>query len=124
MKTRGGVFRCALPFEAGEIAPAVEAFRPTDGGDKSGCDDRADARDCRQPPSLFVLLHPADELGVESRDLSIEFRQLRASVADEQIIRRLNRAPPCSSISTPRNCSSFRLPCGATIPRSSRMARK
>src|SRR5271155_4572691 len=67
----------------GEIAPAVEAFRPTDGGDKGGCDDRADAWDCRHPPSLFVLLYPADELGVERRDPSIEFRPLRASVGDE-----------------------------------------
>ena len=33
----------------GEIAPAVEAFRPADGGDKSGCDDRADAGDSRAP---------------------------------------------------------------------------
>src|SRR5271155_2626132 len=33
----------------GEIAPTVEAFRPTDGGDKGGCDDRADAWDRGQP---------------------------------------------------------------------------
>ena len=31
-------------------------------------------------------------------------------------------ALPHSSISAATNCSSFRLPCGATIPRSSRMA--
>ena len=31
-------------------------------------------------------------------------------------MRGLNPAPPCSSISTVRNCSSFRLPCGATSP--------
>src|SRR5271170_1038691 len=66
-----------------EVAPAVEAFRPTDGGDKSGCDDRADAWDCRQPPSLFVLLHPADELGIEGGDPPVELLPLRASVGDE-----------------------------------------
>ena len=45
----------------------------------------------------------------------------RAS-AMSSIIRGLP-APPCSSISTARNCSSFRLPCAATNPRSSGMAR-
>src|SRR6266851_848496 len=68
----------------GEIAPALEAFRPTDGGDKGRCDDRANAWDCRQPASLFVLLHPADELGVEGGDSSIELGPLRPSVGDEQ----------------------------------------
>ena len=68
----------------GEIATVVEAFRPTDGGDKGGCDDRADARDGRQPASLFVLLHPTDELSIEGCNSSIEFNPLRASVLDEQ----------------------------------------
>src|ERR1700678_400287 len=45
----------------GEIAPAVEAFRPTHGGDQGGRDYRAATWDCRQPASLFVLLHPADQ---------------------------------------------------------------
>ena len=65
----------------GEIALALSAL--ADRGDKGGCDDRADAWNCHQPASLFVLLHPADELGVERRDPSIEFGPLRASVGDE-----------------------------------------
>lgn len=44
----------------------------------------------------------------------------RAS-ATSTTIRGLRPAPPCSSISTARNCSNFRLPCGATLPRSNRM---
>jgi len=50
----------------GEIAPTHEALRLTNGGDKGGGDDRADPGDRDQPASLFALLHPADELGVES----------------------------------------------------------
>ena len=67
----------------GEIPSTVEALRLTDSGDKGGGDDRADAGDRHQPTSLFVLLHPADELGVESRDPSIKLGPLRASVGDE-----------------------------------------
>src|SRR6516162_1986981 len=68
----------------GEIAPTVEAFRLTNGGDKGRSDDRADARDCHQPTSLLVVPHPADELGVESRDPPVEFGPLRASVGDQK----------------------------------------
>ena len=67
----------------GEIALALALSALADRGDKGGCDDRADAWNCHQPASLFVLLHPADELGVERRDPSIEFGPLRASVGDE-----------------------------------------
>ncbi len=45
---------------------------------------RANAWDCRQPASLFVLLHPADELGVEGCDPSIELGPLRSSVGDQK----------------------------------------
>ena len=68
----------------GEIAPAVEALRLTNGGDEGGGDDRADPRDRDQPASLLVVLHPADELGVESRDPAVELGPLRPSVGDEQ----------------------------------------
>src|ERR1700735_4682219 len=67
----------------GEIAPALEALSLANGGDKGGCDDRADAWDCHQPASLFVLLHPADELGIEGCDPSIDLGPLRPSVGDE-----------------------------------------
>ena len=60
----------------GEIAPALEALSLAGGGDKGGCDDRADAWDCHQPASLFVLLHPADELGIEGCDPSIDLGPL------------------------------------------------
>ena len=46
----------------------------------------------------------------------------RAS-STSRIMRGLKLAPPCLSISTFRNSLSFHLPCGATNPLSSRMAR-
>src|SRR6202044_3632655 len=52
----------------GEIAPALEALSLADGGDKGGCDDRADAWDRRQPVGLFVLLRPANELSIKGCD--------------------------------------------------------
>src|ERR1700689_3432781 len=61
----------------GEIAPALEALSLADRGDKGGCDDRADAWDCHQPASLFVLLHPADELAIKGCDPSIDLDPLR-----------------------------------------------
>ena len=67
----------------GEIAAAVEAFRMTDGGDESRRDDRADARNCRQPAGVLILLGPANELGVEGGDPPIELRPLRAGVLDQ-----------------------------------------
>jgi hypothetical protein len=67
-----------------KIAAAVEAFRLTDGGDKRGGDKRAEAGDRRQSTGRFVLLRPADELGVEGRDPPVELSPLRASVGDEQ----------------------------------------
>src|ERR1700678_873628 len=107
----------------GEIAPAVEAFRPTDGGDKGGCDDRADAWDCRQPASLFVLLHPVDELGVEGRDSSIEFGPLRASVSDEQSNSWAQVGSALLVHQYAQKLLELPLACGATYPRSNRMAR-
>ena len=62
----GGELSRGQTEPCGEIAPAVEAFRLTNGGDKGGGDDRADPGDRGQPASLFVVLHPAGELGVES----------------------------------------------------------
>ena len=74
---------------------------------------------------LFVVLAPSGRTrhrrlrSVDrSRPIASERRRRARSSAE------LNPAPPCSSISTARNCSSFRLPCGAAIPRSSRMARR
>src|SRR6516162_11030574 len=66
-----------------QIAPTIEAFRLTNGGDEGRGDDRADAGDCCQPASLFVVLHPADELSVESRDPPVEFGPLRPGVGNE-----------------------------------------
>src|SRR6202035_742411 len=107
----------------GEIAPALEALSLADGGDKGGCDDRADAWDChRRRASSFSFTQRANSPSKAAIRRSISAHCVRAS-ATSTIIRELNPAPPCSSISTARNCSSFRLPCGATIPRSSRMAR-
>src|SRR5271157_4171150 len=57
----------------GKIVAVVKAFRSADGGDKSRRDNRAEARNRRQPASLFVLLRPTDELSVEGCDSSIEF---------------------------------------------------
>ena len=118
----------------GEIAPAVEAFRPTDSGDKGGCDDRADARDCRQPPGFLVLFHPADELGVEGSDRSIEFRPLRpggrgsarrtrspavgASVARAQALPATSGPPrPISSARSVRRKKALRSSCRVATPR-------
>src|SRR6202046_3710600 len=78
-----------------EIAPALEALSLADGGDKGGWDDRANAWDCRQPASLFVLLHPADELGIEGCDPSIDLGPLRPSVGDEHDH---PRAQSCSAL--------------------------
>jgi hypothetical protein len=62
--------------------------------------------------------------GTTLRDPSIEFHPLRASVSStSRTMCGLKLAQPCSSISTLRKCLSFHLPCGATIPRSSRIAR-
>jgi len=74
----------------GEIAPALEALSLADGRDKGGCDDRADAWDCHQPASLFVLLHPADELGIEGCDPSIDLAHCVRASATSPIIRGLN----------------------------------
>src|ERR1700688_3302762 len=68
----------------GEIATVVETFRSTNGGDKGRRDNRAEARDRRQPVGLFVLLRPADEFSIKGCDPSIELRPLRAGVLDEQ----------------------------------------
>ena len=65
------------------LAIARSRSRMADGGDKGGCDDRADAWDCHQPASLFVLLHPADELGIKGCDPLIDLGPLRPSVGDE-----------------------------------------
>jgi hypothetical protein len=89
-----------------KIAAAVEVFRLTDGGDKRRRDNRAEAGDRCQSTGLFVLLRPADELGVEGRDPPIELSPLGASVGDEQSDPRLKPAPPCSSMRTIRKCSS------------------
>ena len=70
----------------GEIAAALEAFRMTDGGDESRRNDRADARNCRQPAGVLILLGPANELCVEGGDPPIELRPLRAGVLDQQNI--------------------------------------
>src|ERR1700691_3674507 len=68
----------------GEIATVVEALRLTDSGNERRCDNRAEARDRRQPTGLFVLLRPANELSIKGCDPSIELRPLRAGVLDEQ----------------------------------------
>jgi len=62
----------------------VEAFRATDGGDERRRYECGEAGDRRQPAGVVSLLHPSDELGVESRDTPIQFGPLRASVGDEQ----------------------------------------
>jgi hypothetical protein len=62
----GGELSRGQTKPCGEIPPTVEALRLTNGGDKGGGGNRADPGDRDQPASLFVLLHPADELGVES----------------------------------------------------------
>ena len=49
-----------------------------DGGDKGRGGHRAEAWDRRQPTRRFILLRPADELGVERGDPPVEFRPLRA----------------------------------------------
>ena len=76
--------RGTRPSQAARSRPWSKAFRLTDGGDERRRDDRAEAGDRRQPTGVFVLLRPADELGVEGRDPSIELRPLRAGVVDEQ----------------------------------------
>ena len=62
----------------------VETFRSTDSGNERRRDNRAEARDRRQPVGLFVLLRPADEFSIKGCDPSIELRPLRAGVLDEQ----------------------------------------
>ena len=67
----------------GEIAPAVEAFRPTDGGDKGGCGSAGRRVGLKSAGEPLRSQSPSGRSGVERRDPSIEFRPLRASVGDE-----------------------------------------
>jgi iron(III) transport system permease protein len=81
---------------------------------------------------LLLALHLLSEYGLYAM---VRFDTFTTAIFDQfqstfngpaatrRIIRGLNPAPACSSITTARNCSSFRLPCDATNPRSSRMAR-
>ena len=94
----------------GEIPPTVEALGLTNGGDKGGGDDRADP--------VIVVNRRASSLCFTQRTNSASKAEIRRSgsaqcfraSATSTIIRGLNPAPPCSSISTARTCSSFRLP--------------
>ena len=106
-----------------EITTSVEAFRSPDRGDKRRRDERADPGDCRQSAGVFVLFRSADEFGVEGRDPSVELGPLRARVGDEQ---HHPRAQPRSALFVHQGGQErpgFRSPCGATHPRSRRMAR-
>ena len=93
----------------GEIAAAVEAFRMTDGGDESRRDDRADARNCRQPAGVLVLLvqrmNSASKAAVRR---SSSAHCVRAS--STKGYPRAQSYPAFSSVRTMRNCSSLRLP--------------
>src|SRR5277367_213280 len=104
-----------------QVATVLESLALADRRDQRRSDCRADARDGRQSTSVLILFRPANELGVKGGDPS-PAHWARAS-ATRVIIRELNPAPRCSSIRTVRNCSSLRLPWGATIPRSKRIAR-
>ena len=103
-----------------KIAPSIEALR-ADGGDKRGRDDRADPG---MSPVGERLRSPSPSRRTPHRRLRSVDRSAhcaRASATSRTIAAQSRSA--CSSISMARNCSSFRLPCGATNPRSSRIAR-
>ena len=67
-----------------KITTSIKGLRSPDRGDKRGRDDRADPGNRGKSPSVFVLLHPADELRVEGGYPPIELGPLRASVGDQQ----------------------------------------
>ena len=107
----------------GEIAAVVEIFRSTGSGNERRRDNRAEAG--------IVVSRWASSSSFAQRTNSASKAAIRRSSSahyarassTSRTMRGPKLAPPCSSISTARNCSSFRLPCGATNPLSSRMAR-
>ena len=94
----------------GEIATVVETFRSTDSGNERRCDNRAEARGSSSAD--WPLRSPSPSERTQHQRLQFvdrappiaRGRPRRAGPCVE-----LNPAPPRSSISTARNCSSFRL---------------
>ena len=66
-----------------KITTSIKGLRSPDRSDKRGRDDRAEPGDCGKSPSVFILLHLADELRVEGRNPSIELGPLSASIGDQ-----------------------------------------
>lgn len=116
------LLRCQ-PQPGGQIATSLKAFSSGDGGRQRRCILRADTRDCGRQPGCLVGPGLCGEFGVKSRDAAVQFLPLTVKVIDQQPVRvaQPNPCPPANSAS--RRCSSLRRPCGARMPRSSRMAR-